>query len=247
VFKSLVARFPGINFLKGGWPDEARFIIQAPVFRELLREFELGGECLDAGCGEGLFVRFLDGFRKFDRIVHVDLQKPEADRFQLDSRHEIAAGSIVDLPFNDGSFDFVFCTEVLEHVEDDARAFSEISRVLKANGLALLSTPTPPAPADPEHVREGYTLIELQERCSTAGLKVLKYEYCFRFAMRLLLRIWRWQYELSGETKSRLPRAAVITLAHFDRWFPIGKPFDIVVVAQKMSSKNPQTLQPPME
>lgn len=235
MLKSNIAKLPGGSLLRGGWPDEARLIIQGPLFRQLVQEFDLRGECLDAGCGEGLFAPFLNSFRMFDRIVHIDLQKPPAARFQLDSRHAVAQGSIVDLPFADGEFDFVFCTEVLEHITDDARAFAEIGRVLRPNGLALLSTPTPPAPHDPAHVREGYTLAEMRERCATAQLEVLKHAYCFHALMRSLLKIWRRQYELAGETKSRLPRAVVIAFAHCDRWFPMGKAFDLVVVARKLS------------
>jgi SAM-dependent methyltransferase len=235
VLKSNIAKLPGVSLLRGGWPDEARLIIQAPLFRELLQEFTPHGNCLDAGCGEGLFAPFLNRFPEFKRIVHIDLQKPQVARFELDARHEVAEGSIVDLPFADGEFDFVFCTEVLEHIDEDQRAFAEIGRVLRPNGLALLSAPTPPAPHDPAHVREGYTLAEMRERCATAQLEVLKHAYCFHALMRSLLKIWRRQFELAGETKSRLPRAVVIAFAHCDRWFPMGKPFDLVVVARKLS------------
>lgn len=44
-------------------------------------------------------------------------------------------------PFDDDSFDIVICSHVLEHVPDDAKAMSELLRVLKPGGHALLLTP----------------------------------------------------------------------------------------------------------
>jgi 2-polyprenyl-3-methyl-5-hydroxy-6-metoxy-1,4-benzoquinol methylase len=45
------------------------------------------------------------------------------------------------LGFNNAVFDFVCSFEVIEHVRDPERYLSEIWRVLKPAGLALLSTP----------------------------------------------------------------------------------------------------------
>lgn len=232
--KAILKTIPGIRLLQGGWPDEARGIIQRPVFERLLRGREVRGNCLNAGCGEGLFVQFLENFRNITRIVHMDLKMPALTHFAPDPRREAVEGSLVDLPFKDGEFDFVFCTEVLEHIVDDSRAFLELGRVLKPNGLTLVSTPTPPAPYDPAHVREGYTLDELRKRLAAARVEVVDHAYCFHAAMRMLLRLWRWQYELAGRQKSWMPRAAVLGLGYCDRWFPLGKPFDVAVLGRKM-------------
>ena len=48
---------------------------------------------------------------------------------------------MLDMPFDDESFDFVIANHVLEHVTDDLRALSEIRRVLKVGGHAILQTP----------------------------------------------------------------------------------------------------------
>jgi len=45
------------------------------------------------------------------------------------------------MPFADGTFDTVFCTEVLEHLPDPARCVSEMARVLKPGGQLLLTVP----------------------------------------------------------------------------------------------------------
>ena len=49
------------------------------------------------------------------------------------------------LPFPDGAFDAVVLGEVLEHVEEDAAALSEVARVLSPGGVLALSVPRNPA------------------------------------------------------------------------------------------------------
>lgn len=45
------------------------------------------------------------------------------------------------LPFRERCFDTVFCSEVLEHVEDDVKTVGEMKRVLRNSGLLIASTP----------------------------------------------------------------------------------------------------------
>ena len=46
-----------------------------------------------------------------------------------------------DIPFEEASFDMVFCNHVLEHVTDDAKVMSEIYRVMKPGGWGILQIP----------------------------------------------------------------------------------------------------------
>ena len=48
---------------------------------------------------------------------------------------------IQDLPYQDNQFDFILCSHVLEHVEDDRKAMKELHRVLSLKGMALLQVP----------------------------------------------------------------------------------------------------------
>ena len=50
-------------------------------------------------------------------------------------------GKVSALPYGDASFDIVCAFDVIEHVEDDRRALSELSRVLKVGGVLILSVP----------------------------------------------------------------------------------------------------------
>ena len=45
------------------------------------------------------------------------------------------------MPFDNNYFDFILCNHVLEHVENDIKALSEIKRVLKKGGRAIVQVP----------------------------------------------------------------------------------------------------------
>jgi SAM-dependent methyltransferase len=45
------------------------------------------------------------------------------------------------IPFGENTFDVVLCNHVLEHVDDDIKAMSEIARVLKPHGFSILQVP----------------------------------------------------------------------------------------------------------
>jgi SAM-dependent methyltransferase len=50
-------------------------------------------------------------------------------------------GSIVDLPFANQAFDLVCAMDIIEHIEDDVGAMSELTRVLARHGTLLISVP----------------------------------------------------------------------------------------------------------
>ena len=48
---------------------------------------------------------------------------------------------ICNLPFEDHSYDIIFCNHVLEHIPDDTKAMQELFRILKKGGMAILQIP----------------------------------------------------------------------------------------------------------
>jgi len=76
---------------------------------------------------------FLSIFKKMKNLDYTtaDLYSPIVD----------VKADILDLPFEDKLFDFVFCNHVLEHIEDDAKAMSELFRVLKPGGIGIFQVP----------------------------------------------------------------------------------------------------------
>ena len=75
---------------------------------------------------------FLARFRKLNHDYKTaDLDSPIAD----------VKADIVNLPFNDNSFDVIFCNHVLEHIQDDTKAMKELFRVMKKGGMGVFQVP----------------------------------------------------------------------------------------------------------
>jgi ubiquinone/menaquinone biosynthesis C-methylase UbiE len=100
---------------------------------------------LDAGCGEGFVAR-----RIIEAVPEIALTGCDVSSMALEiaasanPEARFVAGSVVDLPFPDRSFDVVGCFEVLEHLPGDLprRALSELARV--ARRAVVLSVPHEP-------------------------------------------------------------------------------------------------------
>lgn len=70
----------------------------------------------------------------------IDISAPVIER--LNARGALAQpGDATALPFENASFDLVCAFDVIEHVDDDLRAFGELSRVLKVGGVLIFSVP----------------------------------------------------------------------------------------------------------
>jgi SAM-dependent methyltransferase len=54
---------------------------------------------------------------------------------------QVVLGKVTSLPFPAGTFDFVCALDIIEHVDDDDGALSELSRVAKAGAAVLISAP----------------------------------------------------------------------------------------------------------
>ncbi len=59
----------------------------------------------------------------------------------IDSRKAMIKEDITNTSFLDNSFDIIFCSHVLEHIQDDKKAMKELHRILKPNGFAILQVP----------------------------------------------------------------------------------------------------------
>ena len=93
------------------------------------------------------------------------LNQPELSYTSFDlERHALEQGDITALHYADDCFDFFICFHVLEHIPDEHRALSEMLRVLKPGGIAVLQVPIDwsatatveygaPDPRDVGHVR----------------------------------------------------------------------------------------------
>ena len=94
---------------------------------------------LEIGCGTGNVLREM----KVGRVVGVDISVGvlRRAREKLGGRGRLISGDAEALPFPDQSFDKILCTEVLEHVLNPGAVISEIRRLMKSAGMAVVSVP----------------------------------------------------------------------------------------------------------
>jgi len=94
---------------------------------------------LDLGCGDGA----LSAAIRATRLTLADVSRVALERARARLPEADAAELAPDapLPFADGSFDLVVCTEVLEHVRDVQLLLSEVRRVLEPSGRLAVTTP----------------------------------------------------------------------------------------------------------
>ena len=99
-------------------------------------------------------ICFIDRFEKVhsEKYITADLESPLA-KVKMD---------IHEMPFSEDSFDVVFCNHVMEHVEDDIKAMSEIKRVLRPGGFAIIQIPI--FHPQPEVTFEDNTITDPKER-----------------------------------------------------------------------------------
>ena len=111
-------------------------------------ELKPGDRLLDLGCGEGRHVHGVHVIGGID-VVGVDLHEPSLDKARAGlamlpasgADTVLMTGDAYRLPFPDGSFDAVICSEVLEHLHDYSAALVEIARVLKPGGRFVGTVP----------------------------------------------------------------------------------------------------------
>lgn len=99
---------------------------------------------LDAGCGRGFYSHALTFFPFIQEISAVDINKHYlkiAKTHTKDTRVRFYQSSIYSLPFPDNYFDCIIFSEVLEHLSNETKALKELKRVLKKNGVILISVP----------------------------------------------------------------------------------------------------------
>ncbi|MDP4039336.1 MAG: class I SAM-dependent methyltransferase [Candidatus Pacearchaeota archaeon] len=102
-------------------------------FSELLKAVKscapkIKGVVLDVGAGTTPYKKLF----KFEKYITLDNHSY--------SGIDITADITKRIPLNNGSIDSVVCFQVLEHVKNPKKAVSEIHRVLKKNGVCLLTT-----------------------------------------------------------------------------------------------------------
>lgn len=131
----------------------------------LVRDIVKGKVVLDIACGEGYGTNLLA--KTAGEIFGVDRCAETVGSAK--SRYpagnlKFMQGDIANIPFQANTFDIIICFETIEHVGDQEKVLQEFKRVLKSDGVLVISTPEKKNYSDirgyknPFHVKEFYEL-----------------------------------------------------------------------------------------
>jgi SAM-dependent methyltransferase len=103
---------------------------------ELFAEFGLGGKVLDAGAGPGVISSKLKG-------VGLDVYAADInpDLFSAEGIDCIKVNFGEKMPYEDGFFDCILSSNLIEHLEDQYTFIRECYRVLRERGTLVITTP----------------------------------------------------------------------------------------------------------
>lgn len=131
---------------------------------KFLSEYATDKRTLDIGSGGSSYDRF------FPNRITIDIDPSRKPDIVADAHK---------LPFDNEEFESILCTEVLEHIHTPETAIAEMGRVLKKDGLLILTTrfifPIHDAPNDYyrftkyglRHLFRNWEIVDLQEETNT--------------------------------------------------------------------------------
>lgn len=124
------------------YPEEAivyktlRGILRKRFILERCREWQ--GNILEIGCNAGTYLLSFSSRQKLGVDIAESLLMGIRSK---DASIPLSAMDAHSLAIKDNQFDYVLCSEVLEHLDSPEKAFQEIARVLRPGGTAFLTTP----------------------------------------------------------------------------------------------------------
>tara|TARA_B100001059_G_C17807889_1_gene570340 strand:- start:72 stop:764 length:693 start_codon:yes stop_codon:yes gene_type:complete len=192
---------------------------------------------LDFGSGIGTLSKILKNEFKINPLC---VEKDNTNSKYLKERN---LRYMKDLDLCPKELDVIFSSNVLEHIEDDAKTLSQLSIHLKKGGKLFLYLPAnmilwTEMDANVGHYRR-YDIAELKGKCESAGFKIVKSHYSDCLGFLILLTIKYFKLDSFNTISSRK------SLYFYDRFiFPISYILDnmglkylfgknIVLIAEK--------------
>lgn len=160
------------------WFLGRRRILETILHREI--PASLDREMLSVGCGPAEGLEWLLPFAGKDGTV-TGLDIDPAHGAGVPDRVKFVVGTLEAVPLANASFDVVLALDVLEHTEDDLAALQEALRLLKADGLLVITVPALPFLWGRQDVVSGhwrrYTKKSLAALLQRAGLTHYQISY----------------------------------------------------------------------
>lgn len=123
--------------------EDMKWFLESPSHHLRMKEIAnlVEGEfILDVGCSVGLVASLVQ--KKGEFVVGIDLDKRKLNvAHKMNRELELIVCSSLNLPFKERVFDSVILGEIIEHVENPYKLLRTSNRVLKQNGILVLTTP----------------------------------------------------------------------------------------------------------
>jgi SAM-dependent methyltransferase len=117
------------------------FRVRGQIISDLTQRFLYKArrpDILNVGAATGRSTELLQAF---GRVRSLEYDQPCVDYCREVLQLDVVQGSITALPYDDASFSLVCAFDVVEHVEDDQLAVSELIRVCKPGGIVFVTVP----------------------------------------------------------------------------------------------------------
>ena len=201
---------------------------------------------LDVGCGTGENVSF---FSQLGEVWGIDNSQEALDFCKKRGLNNVKLASSDNTGYKENGFDAVTMFDLLEHV-DEAPTLKEAARILKDDGLLVLTLPSYPwlwSKWDEElHHKRRYTAEKLSNVLTLNGFKVVKSSYMYSFLLpivfivRLIKALFfrKRAYPSDFSLSSPFINYVFSKICTLERWFVIriGVPFgtSLICVARKV-------------
>ncbi|MBI4835139.1 MAG: class I SAM-dependent methyltransferase [Planctomycetes bacterium] len=168
----------GVKGKRFGWFRRKRYAVLAKLFPRFMlkrfpaRKYHLGvasiseGDFCDIGSGLGGATALYNALSN-KPAVGIDISVEAVSFAQSEKKRlgfkkvRFAVSDVFRTPFKDNSFDTVYLGQILEHLPDEHKSLREACRILKPNGLLVITVPKEDMLPSPYHVRE-YTTDSLK-------------------------------------------------------------------------------------
>jgi len=249
IFASVIRKFPFLRIFFYKILD-LMFLRSWYVRRELIELRNKFGftdlEIYDAGSGFGQYTYFMAKSLTPCSILSVDVKKEWIDDCKdFFNRKKIGNVSFavedltnINHPKN---FDLIVCVDVMEHIEDDVKVFSNFYNSLKKGGFLLINSPSIYGGSDVhkdeeesfigEHARDGYSMEDLETKLHPLGFSSYKSKYTYGFWGD---KAWR----LGIKYPMLLLNISKIFLIILPLYYSLTLPFTLVMMWLDFSSEN---------
>ena len=180
---------------------------------------------LDIGAGE---IPFKDFYKDLD-VTTCDIQNNTSGTID----HIIEVDN--PLPFDDNSFEVIFLLDVLEHVKHDMKFLFECNRILKSNGIMVISVPFMYRFHEIPHDYRRYTPSGLEVIFNDSGFKIIELKNVGSFVFTAQTMLLEHQVKINNLFRRIILKVVVILLDFIKIRSDISKvaPFNFFCIAKK--------------